>query len=348
MPRLAELGLALRAGLLTLLALALMLPAWGDPYVVKLATRILVFALAAAALDLALGVGGMVSFGHAAFLGLGAYVVGINFLHGFEGSLLLGFAPTQSLVLQLVLAALLAGGFALLTGAISLRTRGVAFIMITLAFAQMLYYLFVSLRRYNGADGIALWNRSDGGLLDLEDPVAFYFLCLAALLLFLFVGGRLYHSRFGRALRAARDNERRAQALGIDTYRVRLVAYGISGAVTGIAGVLLANATYFVGPAYLSWPVSGQLLVMVVLGGMGTLVGPVFGALVLLLLEEFLPGLLDSVRPGLGESWKIVLGPLLVAIALYARGGLWGVLARRRVARVRWTGPRAAKAPRHV
>ncbi len=315
-----------RVLLVLALAFALLVPWLGDSYVLKLATRILIFALAATALDLVLGLGGLVSFGHAAFLGLGAYVVGIMFLHDFEGSTFLGIAPTQNIFLQFLLAAALAGGFALVTGAVCLRTRGVAFIMITLAFAQMLFYFFVSLRRYNGEDGIALWSRSLGGWLDLEEQRVFYYFALACLLLFLAFAFRLYHSRFGRVIRGSKDNDRRMQALGFPTYRYRLTAYVLSAAVTAIAGVLLANATYFVGPSYLSWHMSGQLIVMVVLGGIGTLLGPVLGATLFILLEEFLPDALDLMVNGAGEYWRLVLGPLLVLVALFARRGLLGAL----------------------
>ncbi len=316
-----------RVLLVLALALALLVPWLGDSYVVKLATRILIFALAATALDLVLGLGGLVSFGHAAFLGLGAYVVGIMFLHDFEGSTFLGIAPTQNIFLQFLLAAVLAGGFALVTGAVCLRTRGVAFIMITLAFAQMLFYFFVSLRRYNGEDGIALWSRSvAGGWLDLEELRVFYYFALACLLLFLAFAVRLYHSRFGRVIRGSKDNDRRMQALGFPTYRYRLTAYVLSAAATAIAGVLLANATYFVGPSYLSWHMSGQLIVMVVLGGIGTVIGPVLGAALFILLEEFLPDALDLVAGGAGEYWRLVLGPLLILVALFARRGLLGAL----------------------
>ncbi len=305
---------------------ALLIPWTGDDYLVKLATRILIFALAASALDLVLGLGGLVSFGHAAFLGLGAYVVGIMFLHDFEGTGFLGLAPSQDIFVQFLLAALVAGGFALATGAVCLRTRGVAFIMITLAFAQMLFFFFVSLRRYNGEDGIALWNRSRGGWLELEDQRTFYYFVLACLVLFLVFAARLYHSRFGRVVRGSKDNDRRMRALGFPTYRYRLTAYLLSAVVTSIAGVLLANATYFVGPAYLSWHMSGQLIVMVVLGGIGTLFGPVLGAALFILLEEFLPDVLDLFAAGAGEYWMLLLGPLLVIVALFARRGLLGVL----------------------
>ncbi len=315
-----------RALLLISLLTALLIPWTGDGYLVKLATRILIFALAASALDLVLGLGGLVSFGHAAFLGLGAYVVGVMFLHDFEGTTFFGLAPVHDIFLQFLLAALTAGGFALVTGAVCLRTRGVAFIMITLAFAQMLFFFFVSLRRYNGEDGIALWNRSLGGPLDLEDERIFYYFTLACLLLFLVFAARLYHSRFGRVIRGSKDNDRRMQALGFPTFRYRLAAYVLSAAVTAVAGVLLANATYFVGPAYLDWHMSGQLIVMVVLGGIGTVFGPVLGATLFILLEEFLPDVLDLFGEGAGEYWNLLLGPLLVLVALFARRGLLGAL----------------------
>lgn len=333
MPRLAELSGIAKLVASGLLALGLLLPALaavtGDPYLVKLGTRILVFGLAAAALDLALGVGGMVSFGHAAFLGLGAYVVGILFQHAFEGRPFLGLPPTQSLLVQAPVAMLLGAGFALVTGLVALRTRGVAFIMITLAFAQMLYYLFVSLKTYNGEDGIALWSRSHAhGLLDTGSDVQLYYLCLGCLVLFLLFAVRLHRSPFGRIVRGAKDNERRMAALGFPVFRYRLAAYAISGAVTALAGVLLANAAWFVGPSFLSWRVSGELIVMVVMGGMGTLVGPVLGAAAFLLLEELLPAAMSVLGPELAERWRLVLGPILVLIALYARGGLASLVLR--------------------
>lgn len=329
MPRLRELA-PLQALVLLLFAAALLVaPFVADDWLVKLATRIAIFALAAAALDLALGVGGMVSFGHAAFLGLGAYVTGVCFVHGFEGSTFLGLVPPADIWRQLLIAVVVASAFAAATGWMCLRTRGVAFIMITLAFAQMLFWFFVSLRRYGGEDGIALWNRPDGLFLDLESQTVFHLFALAWLVLFAMLALRLYHSRFGRVLRAARDNERRVRALGFPVQRFRLAGYVISAAATAVAGVLLASATWFVGPSYLSWPVSGQLIVMVVMGGMGTVYGPMLGAALFVLLEQFLPDLLDAAAPGAGEHWKLVLGPILVLLALRVRRGLFGALARR-------------------
>lgn len=329
MPRLRELTPPQALVLLLFLAALLAAPFVASGWLVDLATRMVIFALAAAALDLALGVGGMVSFGHAAFLGLGAYVTGICFVHGFEGSTFLGLVPPADIWRQLLIAVVVAAGFAAATGWVCLRTRGVAFIMITLAFAQMLFWFFVSLRRYQGEDGIALWNRSDGLFLDLGSPPVFHLFALAWLLLFAAAARALYHSRFGRVLRAARDNERRVRALGFPVQRFRLTAYVMSAAATAVAGVLLANATWFVGPSYLSWPVSGQLMVMVVMGGMGTVYGPMLGAGLFVLMEQFLPDLLELVLPGAGEHWKLVLGPILMLLALRFRRGLFGALAWR-------------------
>jgi branched-chain amino acid transport system permease protein len=213
--------------------------------------------------------------------------------------------------------------------------------MITLAFAQMLFYLFVSLRPYGGEDGIPLWGRSTfGGLLDLESNVALYYVCLAILALAMLLALRLVRSPFFQVIRGAKDNERRMTALGYPVYRYQLVAFVISGMLAGLAGVLLANASGFVAPAYLAWTRSGELIVMVVLGGMGTVIGPVLGAAALLLLEEFIPQALDLVRAGWGEHWRIMLGPLLLAIVLFAPRGLLGLLSD--AGRVLRTSPTAA------
>ena len=319
----AEVGFRERVVLLGALAFALALPplahAVGEPFYVTVFTRILVFALAAASLDLILGVGGLVSFGHAAFLGIGAYVVGILFQHDFEGQPIFGLPGSVDALIVWPLAMAVAAGVATLIGAISLRTRGIGFIMITLAFAQMLFYLAVSLRTYGGADGIALWGRSAlPGPLDLDDNVTFYYVVLGLLVGFLLLGRRLIGSRFGLVIRGAKDNEPRLRALGVPVFRYRLAAFALAGAAGGLAGALLANATQFVGPSYLSWHQSGELIVMVVMGGMGTLYGPVFGAAALLLLEEYLAELT--------EHWQILLGPLLLFIVLFARRGLYGLI----------------------
>jgi branched-chain amino acid transport system permease protein len=304
-----------------------LMQALGEPFYISLATRILIFALAALSLDLILGYGGLVSFGHAAFMGIGGYTVGILFHHDAMATPILGLPGTRSAFVVWPLAVLLSGLAALAIGALCLRTRGIFFIMITLAFAQMLFYLFVSLRPYGGEDGIPLWSRSRfGGLIDLESNTTLYYVCLAILALVLAVALRLVRSPFFQVIRGAKDNERRMIALGYPVFRYQLAAFVISGMLAGLAGVLLANATGFVGPAYMEWVRSGELIVMVVLGGMGTVVGPVLGAAALLLLEEFIPLALDLAQAGWGEHWKIVLGPVLLAVVLGARQGLLGFL----------------------
>lgn len=309
--------------LLGALAIALLLPpaalALDEPFYVSLASRMLIYGLAAASLDLILGFGGMVSFGHAAFFGAGGYAVGILYMHGFEGSAFLGLVPGSDSALLVWPAATLTGGLlALIIGAISLRTGGVYFIMITLAFAQMLYFLFVSLEAYGGDDGLSLYGRSALPGFDLRDDTTFYYLVLALLLLFLWLGRRLVDSRFGMVLRGVRENERRMTALGFPVYRYKLAGFVIAGAVAGLAGALIANQTEFVSPSLMHWTRSGQIMVMVILGGMGTLFGPVLGAVAFLLLEEVLAGWT--------EHWMIVLGPLLIFVVLFARRGIFGWL----------------------
>lgn len=320
-----------RGFVLLLIAFLAFLPAIataiGEPFLIRLTTRILILALAAVALDLVLGYGGLVSFGHAAFVGVGAYTVGIMAHHATMGTPLLGFPGTTNGFVLLVLATLVSGLFGLIIGAICLRTRGVAFIMITLAFAQMLFFLMISLRTYGGDDGMAMWNRSNfRPLFDIHNHTTFYYLVFGLLVGFLLIAWRLVNSRFGRVIRGAKDNERRMAALGFPVYRYRLVAFSISGAAAGLAGALLANATYFVGPAYLAWGRSGELIVMVVLGGMGTLVGPVLGAGAFLLLEEYLPEILNHIQRGWGEYWKAVLGPILLFVVLFARNGIYSLV----------------------
>jgi branched-chain amino acid transport system permease protein len=280
------------------------IPLWHEPFYTRLASRILVYAICAASLDLVLGIGGMVSFGHAAFLGIGAYTVGILSFHGV----------TSAWAVWPV-AAVVAAGAALVVGAISLRTSGVYFIMITLAFAQMIFYFFASLEVYGGDDGMTIWARNSvAPLPDIEGPSAFYYVILAILSVFLFLGRRMVASRFGLALRGIRENERRMRSLGYPTYRYKLSCFVISGAVAGLSGALLANLTLYVSPAMMHWTRSGEILVMVILGGIGTLIGPVVGAIAFLLAEE----ILSSIT----EHWMILMGPLLIALVLFGEGGI--------------------------
>ncbi len=282
------------------------------PFYLTLFGRIMIFAIAALSLNLILGYGGMVSFGHAAYLGVGVYTVGILSAHGIDN----GF-------IQWPVAILASAVIAAAIGAVSVRTSGVYFIMITLAFAQMLYFLGVSLKAYGGDDGMAIAHRSQfGGLIDLENAAAFYYLVLGLLLLFHGLSHRLVNSRFGMVIQGARSNERRMQAIGFSTYRYRLLAFVIAGTICGVAGILLVNFTKYMSPAFMHWTRSGEIMVMVILGGMGSVIGPAIGAFVFLLLEEVLSGYT--------EYWPVVLGPILILVVLFAKRGIYGVLATRR------------------
>jgi branched-chain amino acid transport system permease protein len=282
----------------------------GNSFLMSLCTRIIILAMAAVSLNLIMGFGGMVSFGHAAYLGIGGYVVGILAKEGVDS----GF-------LQWPLALAASALFALAVGSLSLRTRGVYFIMITLAFTQMLYYVAIGLDRYGGDDGMTIYRRSQfGGLLDLSNRTAFFYLCLVLLLLTSCLIWRIVNSRFGMVIRGARSNERRMRAIGYPTYRYKLVCFVIAGTLCGLAGVLLANHTDFINPAMMHWTRSGDLIVMAVLGGMGTVLGPVLGALALLVLEEVLSGVT--------EYWQIIIGPIFLLVVLFARGGIDGLLGR--------------------
>jgi branched-chain amino acid transport system permease protein len=296
--------------LLFLALLPVYVAAGGNNFLLILFTRIIILALAATSLNLILGYGGMVSFGHAVYIGVGAYAVGILAKEGVTS----GFVQWP---LALVVSAL----FALVIGALSLRTRGVYFIMITLAFAQMIYYVGVSLDRYGGDDGLTIYSRSGFGLLNLSNKIVFYYLCLALLLGTVLLVWRIVNSRFGMVIRGAYSNERRMRAIGFPIFRYRLVCFVIAGTLCGLAGVLLANHTDFVSPAMMHWTRSGDLIVMVVLGGMGSPFGPLIGAVALLVLEEALSGIT--------EYWQIILGPMLLLIVLFARGGIVGMLRPR-------------------
>ena len=306
-----RLGASGYAAILCLAALALVPPVavvLDAPFYVGLFARVMIFAIAALSLDFLLGYGGLVSFGHAAYLGIGGYAVGILSYHGVSN----GFAH-----FAVALAAAAAAAAAI--GFVSLRTSGVYFIMITLAFGQMVYFLGVSLHQYGGDDGLNIARHSEfGGPVDLADPTVFYYLVFGVLALLLLLGRRAVRSRFGTVLRGVRSNERRMIALGFPTFRYKLAAFVIAGAVCGLAGALFANLTLFVSPSIMHWTRSGEIMMMVILGGIGTLVGPVIGAGVYLLLE----GILSRWT----EHWQAVLGPLLIAVVLFSKSGLLGLL----------------------
>jgi branched-chain amino acid transport system permease protein len=282
----------------------------GNIFVLTLFTRIVIFALAAASLNLIMGYGGMMSFGHAAYLGIGGYAVGS-----------LAFEGIGSGFIQWPVALAASALFALVIGALSLRTRGVYFIMITLAFAQMAYYVASGLARYGADDGLTIYKRSTfGSLINLSNRVQFYYLCLFCLFGGIYLIWRVVNSRFGMVIQGLRSNEARMQAIGFPVTRYRLACFVIAGTLCGLAGALLANNTDFVSPAVMFWTRSGDLMVMVILGGMGSLFGPVIGAIVYLVLEEFLSQLT--------EYWALIMGPLLLLIVLFGRGGIMGLLGR--------------------
>lgn len=300
-----------------------------QPFYVTLFTRILIFAIAATGLNLILGYGALVSFGHAMYMGLGAYAVGLLSHHGITS----GWAHLGA---ALAAGALLAAA----VGAICLRTTrgggGMAFIMITLAFAQMLYFLAVSLKEYGGDDGLPVASRSDFGLFTLAGNTVLYYATYGVLLAVLFLFWRLIHARFGMVLRGCKVNERRMAALGFPTQRYKLAAYVISALVCVLAGVLMANLTKFVAPSYMAWSVSGELIVMVVLGGMGTIVGPVVGATALLMLEELLSSLsigVEGFDKLVNRHWLALIGLFVVAVVLVMKQGLYGRFVAREQAR---------------
>ena len=306
-----------------LLAAAVALPwaaeAMGQPATIGLATRILCLGIAAASLNLILGHGGFVSFGHAAYYGLGAYTVGILWEHFRLQEPIFGLIPgTNQLLITLPVSMLVAGATAAVIGALSLRTSGVQFIMITLAFAQMVFFLFVGLKAYGGDDGLLIRRRNIVPGLDLREQDQLYWLCLGLLVAWLTLQWRIVGSRFGRVLEGIRQNERRMAAIGIATFRYKLAAFVIAGMGCGLAGALTANYLRFVSPDLMAWQKSGEIMVMVILGGVGTLLGPVIGAAALVGMEYVLGGIT--------ENWQFFLGPILLAVVLYAPGGIMGLL----------------------
>jgi branched-chain amino acid transport system permease protein len=305
--------------LAALLALPFAAQALGYPFYVTLATRMAILALAAVGLNIALGLGGLVSFGHAAFFGLGGYAAGIVASHAMNAQPIFGLDLPSSMPLVWLLAAFAGGVAALFIGAISLRTSGVYFIMITLAFAQMIYYFAVSWPAYGGEDGLSIYVRNEFPGVNTAQPLSYFLICYAVLMLALGLFWLLRGSRFGASLQAARQNATRLSAVGIAPFNIRFVAFAISAMVTGLAGALFADLNKFVSPSMLSWHMSGELIVLIILGGKGRLFGPVAGAM-LYVLFEFALG-------GITERWQFFLGLILLGVVLFARGGLLGLLA---------------------
>ncbi len=304
-------------GSLLLLLLVLPLSAWflDHPFWLGFATRLVILAVAAVTLNFILGFGGLISFGHAAFIGIGAYAVGIPaYYDQFSG------------LLHFPLAMLAGALFALVTGAISLRTRGVHFIMITMAFAQMMYYAIVSIEEYGGDDGLVIYGRSEFPLFSIDADLHLFLFCYGSLLVMLYIVYRLVHSRFGMVLRGGKGNEARMAAVGFNVYWYRLVAYVIAGALCGFAGALLGNFTGFISPEMMDWTRSGELIFMVILGGASSIFGPVLGAAAFLVLEEVLQIFMNATAEGAGIYWHLPFGILLILSVLFLRRGLIGVL----------------------
>lgn len=279
------------------------------PFYMDLGRRMMILAIAALSLNLLMGYGGLISFGHAAYVGIGGYTVGIC-----------AYYELTSGFLQWPLALLASAAFALLFGFISLRTRGVYFIMITLALAQMMYFLGVSVDEYGGDDGLTIEEPSNfAGLIDLDHGPSFYYLVFVLLLLCLWISHRMVNSRFGMVVQGMRSNEARMESIGFPIFRYQLTAFVVAGVMAGLAGVLLANHTDFVNPDMMHWTRSGDLIIMVLLGGMGHIAGPIVGAAAFLLLEE----LLSDVT----EYWELIFGPFLILVVLFARNGIMGLVS---------------------
>ncbi|MEM6340899.1 MAG: branched-chain amino acid ABC transporter permease [Pseudomonadota bacterium] len=312
----------------------LAVPIWAltadEPFTITLATRAAILALAAVGLNIALGIGGLVSFGHAMFFGIGGYAMGILAYHAQSFTPLdlgaFSIAGTKSMPIIWLVALILSGLAAWIVGLLSLRTGGVYFIMITLAFAQMFFYFSISWSTYGGEDGLSIYVRNGFPGLNTLDPIQFFGICFVLLCLVLFLNARLQGSPFGLALNAARQVPARVETVGLDPMRIKLLAFVISGAITGLAGALFADLNRFVSPTMFSWQMSGEFIVLIIIGGVGRLMGPVVGASLFVLLEHWLGGLT--------EFWHIYLGTILLLIVLFARGGLIGFLTGKEGAHV--------------
>ncbi|MGA9250854.1 MAG: branched-chain amino acid ABC transporter permease [Roseobacter sp.] len=307
----------------------LAVPLWAlvvdEPFTITLATRAVIFALAAVGLNIALGFGGLVSLGHAVFFGLGGYAMGILAHHAQTFTPLAEWPflieGTKSMPVIWLVAMVTSAVAALLIGLLSLRTTGVYFIMITLAFGQMFYYFAISWAAYGGEDGLSIYVRNDFPGLNTLVPIQFFGLCFALLCVALLFTALLERSPFGLALNAARQVPARVETVGLDPMRLKLVAFVISGVITGLAGALFADLNRFVSPTMFSWQMSGEIIIFIILGGTARLFGPVVGAVLFVTLEHFLGGISDY--------WHIYLGVLLLMIVLFARGGVIGLLAGR-------------------
>ena len=279
-----------------------------EPFYIDLMARVMIFSIAAMSLDFILGYGAMISFGHALYLGLGTYAVGIMAHYELTNGWM-----------QLLVCISGTAFIAFILGLISLRTSGIYFIMITFALAQMFYFLGISLEAFGGDDGLPIDTRSEFfSFFDLNETWNMYYLILGTLVVAALVLWKIINSRFGMVVRGSHSNDARMQAIGFPTFRYRLAAFVIAGVVCGLAGFLLGNLTEFLTPEYMHWFRSGELMIMVMVGGMGTLFGPLFGAFAYLMMEDFLANFT--------EYWQFYFGPILILLVLFAKQGLWGML----------------------
>lgn len=312
-----------------ILAILIIVPAWAylmdEPFTITLMTRAAIFALAAVGLNVALGLGGLVSLGHAVFFGIGGYAMGILAYHAQTYTSIADWPftieGTKLMPVIWIVATVISAFSAFVIGILALRTSGVYFIMITLAFGQMIYFFSISWSTYGGEDGLSIYVRNGFPGLNTLDPIQFYILCFAILCFVLFLTSKLAKSPFGLALNAARQTPQRVITVGMDPTRLKLIAFVISGAITGLAGALFADLNRFVSPTMFSWQLSGEIMVFVIIGGVGRLYGPVAGALVFVGLEHLLGGL--------SEFWHIYLGLLLLVIVLFGKGGVIGMISGR-------------------
>ena len=304
--------------LVSLLVLPIIFNQIGMSFYLDLATRLCILAIAAVGLNLILGYGGMISFGHAAYLGIGAYAVGIPAHHWLYGGL--NFLATTNGFMHITIAIVISGLFAFLTGLICLKTKGVYFIMITMAFSQMAYYLFVSIEEYGSDDGLVINTRSEIPLINLDDPIQMFLVSFSSLIFFMWLIQLITKSNFGLILSGIKDNEARMVSLGYNVYFHKLIAFVFSGIICGFAGVLLGNFTTFISPEMIDWSRSGELMFMVILGGVATVMGPLFGAIVFVILEEVLSSITIY--------WHLPFGLLLIAVVLFFRGGLSSLLSK--------------------
>ncbi|QFT30262.1 leucine/isoleucine/valine transporter permease subunit [Labrenzia sp. THAF82] len=317
---------------LLIIAGLVLVPLWAffadEPFTITLATRAVILAMAAVGLNIALGLGGLISLGHAVFFGLGGYTMGILAYHAQTYTPFIEWPfvieGTKSMPVIWLVAVVMSSLAAFVIGLLSLRTSGAYFIMITLAFGQMFFFFSISWSAYGGEDGVSIYLRNGFPGLNTLAPIQFYGLCFGLLMLVLLFASLLARSPFGLALNAARQSEQRVQAVGMMPFRLRLAAFVISGAITGLAGALFADLNRFVSPAMFSWQMSGEIMILVILGGVGRLYGPVVGAIVYVLLEHVLGDLSDY--------WHIYLGVLLLLVVLFVKGGIIGAVSGRRAA----------------